>query len=81
MGPGYFPVILSWLIIAIGAVIGLMSLFVEGPPVEAPQFRPILFVLLSIVIFGYLMTYVGLAITGVVMTLRRRLSRGAKSIC
>jgi hypothetical protein len=69
MGPGYFPFLLSWLIIAIGVVIGLMSLSVEGPPIEAPQFRPIFFVLLSVVIFGYLMSYVGLAITGVVMTL------------
>ena len=41
----------------------------SGPPIEAPQFRPIFFVLLSVVIFGYLMSYVGLAITGVVMTL------------
>jgi hypothetical protein len=69
MGPGYFPYLLSWLIIAIGVVVGLMSLSVEGPPIEAPQFRPIFFVLLSVVIFGYLMSYVGLAITGVVMTL------------
>jgi putative tricarboxylic transport membrane protein len=69
MGPGYFPYLLSWLIIAIGVVVGLMSLSVEGPPIEAPQFRPMFFVLLSVVIFGYLMSYVGLAITGVVMTL------------
>jgi hypothetical protein len=64
MGPGYFPSILSWLIIGIGIVVGLMSL-----SSEAPQFRPLLFVLLSVIVFGYLMSYVGLAITGVVMTL------------
>jgi hypothetical protein len=69
MGPGYFPSILSWLIIGIGIVVGLMSLSSEGPPIEAPQFRPLLFVLLSVIVFGYLMSYVGLAITGVVMTL------------
>jgi hypothetical protein len=69
MGPGYFPFLLSWLIIAIGVVVGFMSLTVEGPPIERPQLRPIFFVLLSVVVFGYLMSYVGLAITGVVMTL------------
>jgi Tripartite tricarboxylate transporter TctB family len=69
MGPGYFPYLLSWLIIAIGVGVGFMSLTVEGPPIERPQLRPIFFVLLSVVVFGYLMSYVGLAITGVVMTL------------
>ena len=68
MGPGYFPFVLSWLIIAIGVWVGLISLTVEGPPIEAPQFRPLFFVLLSVIVFGYLMSYVGLAITGVVMT-------------
>jgi hypothetical protein len=46
-----------------------MSLSTEGPPIEAPQFRPLFFVLLSVIVFGYLMSYVGLAITGVAMTL------------
>jgi Tripartite tricarboxylate transporter TctB family len=75
MGPGYFPYLLSWLIIAIGVGVGFMSLTVEGPPVERPQLRPIFFVLLSVVVFGYLMSYVGLAITGVVMTLIAALAR------
>ena len=69
MGPGYFPFVLSWVIIGIGVVVGLMSLAIEGPPIEPPTFRPLFFVLLSVVVFGYLMSYVGLAITGVVMTL------------
>jgi hypothetical protein len=69
MGPGYFPYLLSWLIIAIGVGVGLMSLSIEGPPIERPQFRPAFFVLTSVIVFGYMMSYVGLAITGVVMTL------------
>ena len=67
MGPGYFPRLLSWLIVAIGAFIGMKSLFTEGPPIEAPVFRPMFFVLLSIIVFGYMMYYVGLAITAVAM--------------
>jgi putative tricarboxylic transport membrane protein len=52
MGPGYFPFVLSWLIIAIGVVVGLMSLSTEGPPIEAPQFRPLFFVLLSVIVLA-----------------------------
>lgn len=55
MGPGYFPRLLSWLIIAIGVFVGSMSLSIPGPPVEAPKFRPMLFVGVSIILFGYLM--------------------------
>ncbi|HEY4774831.1 MAG TPA: tripartite tricarboxylate transporter TctB family protein [Xanthobacteraceae bacterium] len=75
MGPGYFPTQLGWLIIAIGAFVGIKSLMIEGPPVERPVLRPIVFVLTAIVIFGYVMNYVGLAITAVVMTLIGSLAR------
>jgi hypothetical protein len=75
MGPGYFPHLLSWLIIGIGVVVGLKSLATEGPPIDPPKFRPMLFVLLSVIVFGYMMSYVGLAITAVVMTLIAALAR------
>jgi hypothetical protein len=68
MGPGYFPFLLSIIIIALGAGIGIKSLFVEGPPIELPMFRPMFFVLLSIIVFGYLMDYVGLFLTAIVLT-------------
>jgi hypothetical protein len=67
MGPGYFPRLLSWLIVAIGLFVGFKSFLIDGPPIEMPKFRPMFFVLLSIFIFGYLMDYVGLAITAVVL--------------
>jgi len=69
MGPGYFPRLLSWLIIAIGLFIGMKSLAVDGPEIQAPKFRPLFFVLLSIMIFGYMMKYVGLFITAIVLVL------------
>jgi hypothetical protein len=68
MGPGYFPFLLSILIMAIGAGILVQSLTVEGPPIERPQFRPMAFVLASIIIFGYGVTYIGLALTAVLLT-------------
>lgn len=69
MGPGYFPRLLSWLIVAIGLFIGFKSLLADGPPIQTPKYRPILFVLMAIMMFGYLMKYVGLFITAIVLVL------------
>ena len=63
MGPGYFPTILSCVIALIGAVVGLRSLVIEGLPLETTRLRPILFILVAIVAFGYLIERIGLAIT------------------
>jgi hypothetical protein len=76
MGPGFFPVILSWLIIAVGLVIGVRALAFDGPSIQAPQLRPIAFVCAAILIFGLLIETVGLALTAgfsiIVASLARR---------
>jgi hypothetical protein len=38
MGPGYFPTLLSYLIIAIGLVLAVKSVTTDGPPIERIQF-------------------------------------------
>jgi hypothetical protein len=63
MGPGFFPTMLSGLIALIGVLVGLKSLTVEGPPIEAIKLRPLLFILVAILAFGYLIDQIGLAIT------------------
>ena len=63
MGPGYFPTILSCIIVVIGAIVGLRSLAIEGPPIEPVKLRPLLFILIAILAFGYLIEQIGLAIT------------------
>jgi hypothetical protein len=68
MGPGYFPVILSWIIIALGVVVGGKALAIEGPRIEPVQLRPILVIILAILAFGYLIDQVGLAITAMLLT-------------
>src|SRR5215471_21106037 len=68
MGPGYFPVLLSWLIIAIGLVVGLRGLTVEGPPIEPVQLRPIVFIIAAILVFGFLIESIGLALTALALT-------------
>jgi hypothetical protein len=69
MGPGYFPTIISFLIVILGIVIGLRSIAVEGPPIGELQFRPLIFVIGSILVFGILIDRVGLAISAVTLTL------------
>jgi hypothetical protein len=90
MGPGYFPRLLSWLIIAIGLFVGLMSLNTEGPPIQAPKFRPMVFVMVSIIVFGFLMngitigTYqvpgIGLFVTAIVIVVIAGLARDEFSL-
>jgi hypothetical protein len=69
MGPGYFPVILSWIIIGIGVIVGVQALSFEGPPIEPVQLRPIAVIIASILLFGYLVDLVGLALTAALVTL------------
>ena len=69
MGPGYFPVLLSGLIIVVGLVVGFQGLTVEGPPIEKPQLRPISFIIAAILIFGFLIESIGLALTAILLTI------------
>jgi hypothetical protein len=63
MGPGFFPTILSWIIVAVGVIVGLRSLAIAGPPIEPVRLRPLLFILIAIIAFGFLIERIGLAIT------------------
>ena len=68
MGPGYFPVLLSGLIIAVGLIVGFKGLTIEGPPVERVQLRPISFIVAAILMFGFLIESIGLALTAILLT-------------
>ena len=69
MGPGFFPTWLNLLILAIGVATGVKALATEGPRIERFQLRPILFIVAAIVIFGFLIKGVGLALSAVLMTI------------
>ncbi|HEY8578775.1 MAG TPA: tripartite tricarboxylate transporter TctB family protein [Beijerinckiaceae bacterium] len=75
MGPGFFPVILSWLVIAVGLVIGLRALALDGPAIERPQMRPILAICAAILLFALLIETIGLALTSAVTILVASLAR------
>ena len=69
MGPGYLPRALSFALIAIGALLALRSLAIAGPTIERSLFRPQIFVLLGIIVFGLLIERFGLALTAIAVTL------------
>lgn len=62
MGPGYFPNVLSGLLVLIGAISLIRSFMVEGEPLQGFAFSKIFFVTLSIVAFALLVEGAGLAI-------------------
>jgi hypothetical protein len=67
MGPGYFPRVLGMLLILLGGVIALRGMRLQGPPIPAFKWRPTLIVLGSVVIFGLIVTTVGMAISVVIL--------------
>ena len=60
MGPAYFPTVLGGLLALLGIVILLESLAVEGPPVPRFHFRPLIFVTIATIAYGYAMKPLGL---------------------
>jgi hypothetical protein len=68
MGPGYFPVLLSYLIVAIGLVLVIRGLLVDGPRIEPIHVRPLFAILAAILAFGVLIDRIGLALTAAVLT-------------
>lgn len=65
-GPGYFPIVLSALMVLLGAMILFFSLTFEtdgGQPIGAVAWRPLLVVTGAIVMFGLALPVLGLLLT------------------
>jgi hypothetical protein len=62
MGPGYFPAVLGGLLVLLGAVVLLQSLAFDGPKIAAFHFKPLVYVCVSVLAYGYLMQPGGLAV-------------------
>ena len=60
MGPGYVPHMLSYIMIVLGGIIAVISLFSVGEITEAPKWRPITMVTIGIVCFALLFESTGL---------------------
>lgn len=62
MGPAYFPTILGALLALIGVISVVRSFLTPGTPIGAFAFKGLFLVTLSVVIFGFLVRQVGLAV-------------------
>ena len=72
MGPGFFPFYLGVLLTILGVVIAFSGLKVhEGDPgkVERFHWKPILYVLASIVLFGLLLKIIGMLLAGILLVI------------
>lgn len=63
MGPGYFPMVLTILLAALGAAILINGLRVDGSPVGATPLRALLLVTLPVVFFGLTLRGLGLVLS------------------
>lgn len=60
MGPGYFPAMLSWCLIIMGAGIAIKGTAVEGEPLERWYFKPLIAICASFMAFALLIERAGL---------------------
>lgn len=67
MGPAYFPAVLGGLLGALGLLVLIGSLAMDGPPVARFNFRPLLFVLIAGIAYGYVMKPFGLVLATFVL--------------
>jgi len=68
MGPAYFPTVVGWLLVGLGALVFLRSFFMRGA--EAPSkthWRQLLFILGAVFLFGFLLENAGMIISSFVL--------------
>lgn len=69
MGPGFFPIWLSWLIIGMGFICLFRAVTIDGPAIQTVNFRVVFFVFAGALLFGYLIEHIGLFFALILMTL------------
>ena len=65
MGPGYFPRALGTLLMLLGAISVWRSFRLQGTPITRWKWRPIVIILASVIVFGHIVQFVGLALSTV----------------
>jgi hypothetical protein len=75
MGPGYFPHLVSSLLVLLGCILIVRAWFRPGETIAILDLRPLLFVLLGTVAFGLLIERAGLIAASAVVVVASRLAR------
>jgi len=79
MGPGYLPMVLSYALIIIGAFIAIRAIRQGESRIEPGHWRPMVFVLGSILVFAFLIPWGGLALSTLFVTILS--SFGTRETC
>lgn len=82
MGPGFFPRVLSWLLIALGGLIGVQGVMASGGETASRvAWRPLMLVTTAVVTFQLLIDWAGLvAATAAVVVLGAIAGRDARPV-
>jgi len=81
MGPGYFPKLLSWMLIALGAIVAASGAKARGATVSAIVWRPVALVTVAVIVFGVLMDHAGLLLaTAAVIAVSAFAGRDARPV-
>ncbi len=67
MGPAYFPTVLGGMMAVLGAIVFFQSLVFAGPKLPKFSFKPLFFISLALILFGYLLKPLGFILALVVM--------------
>ena len=67
MGPAYFPTVLGGIMAVLGGIVFFQSLVIKGPPMPKFSFKPLFFISLSLVLFGYLLKPLGFVLSLIVL--------------
>jgi len=81
MGPGFFPTILSWLLIGLGVLVAAGGLARSGATATGIAWRPVILITISVAVFGALIDSVGLLVaTAAVVVLASFAGRDARPL-
>lgn len=67
MGPGFFPTIISGLVMLIGLIVGGRAFALDGPSIERLHLRPILMLIVALAVFGFLVREIGVILSASLM--------------
>jgi hypothetical protein len=59
MGPGYFPLVLAWMLVALGLASLARAVLVKGTKVEEIGWLPLVLILTAVMCFGFLLPRMG----------------------
>lgn len=75
MGPGYFPIWLSWIINFMGAICLFRAVTIEGEDIGRIPLKPIAWVCIGVLLFGYMIEHIKLELALLLLTVLATQSR------